>query len=82
MTDKNICKAVNCNTSNINSLSRRLNEVQCVDIPTIVEALDEFTNYSWILETATGPTGSLVSGPFEVTDKTVVRFWSDNGITG
>lgn len=54
MTDKNICNTVNCHSQKINQLSSRLNEVQCVDIPLIVETLDEFSSYSWTIETATG----------------------------
>jgi len=56
---KDVCNIVNCHTGQINKLTERVNEVQCVDIPLIEELINELptgsSDYCWFLETATGP---------------------------
>jgi len=37
-------------------------------------------SFNFFIETATGPTGPTITGPFEVSSGTVVRFWSENFI--
>ena len=73
-----ICNTVNCNTNKIKNLTSRINTIQCIELPLIEDIINELPkqDYSWFLETATGPTGSPVSGPFEITNKETVRLWS------
>lgn len=75
---KDVCNIVNCHTQQINSLATQVNVIEDVEIPLLENKIDNLTNYSWFLETGTGPTGQPTSGPFEVDNKEVVRLWSSN----